>query len=137
LQTSFTLKIVYSLILAILVVMSLVFGIRAFWDGPEAGAKASFQTYVGDRADYHRDVFIATTAIGLAFVVVAVASHPRWEPLPLAFLLSGLGVMLYGLFVGLEDIGRNKEAFFAMAAASMTVVFGAGFWFLARPRPPD
>lgn len=142
-QTSFTFKIVYSLTVALLVVMSLIFGIRALWDGPDvarttaAGAKSTFETYESDRADHHRNVFIATTTLGVLLIAASIASYPRWEPLPLAFLLSGLGVMLYGLVDGQEDIGRNQEAYFVMAAASVTVVLGAGYWFLARPQQTE
>src|SRR3990172_9586603 len=56
-----------------------------------------FEEYVKEeRAPYHRNVFIATSILGVAAVAVGLALFRRVEALPLGLLFCRLAVVIFG-----------------------------------------
>ena len=124
-------KVVYSLVVAILLVLVVILGMRTFYEEPD---------HIGfmvdeERKDYFRNVFIIANAIG----VVAISAglflfFRRVEAMPLGLLLGGTGVVIYGWV----ELGRGPgesvgtAPLFAIAAVGLAIVLAAGYWFLGR-----
>ena len=130
-------KVAYSLVVAILIVLFVVLGTRTLYDEPEGGG-AVWEQYEQERADYHRNVFIAATVIGVAAVAAGLALFRRVEALPLGLLLGGFGVVIFAWAQAAGDFDEIGMApLFIVVAIGLVVVLAAGYWFLGLPRPAN
>jgi len=140
-QTVF--KVVYSLVVAILFVLFVILGVRTFYDEPDEPQYPQYQdqqqewrAYEDERADYHRNVFILASVLGVAAVAAGLYLFQRVEAMPLGLLLGGLGVVLFGWAQAGEDFGEIGMApVFAVVAAGLAVVLAVGYRFLGLKRP--
>ncbi len=181
-------KLAYSLVVAILLILFVILGIRTFYDEPEAPPfperpppieaieesifcepdgrcfkggrelteadeeklteeerlnlqeQRQFQEqrlkYEDDRVDYHRNVFILASVLGVAAVAGGLYLFRRVEAMPLGLLLGGLGVVIYGWVEAAEDFDEIGAApLFAVVAAGLGIVLAAGYRFLGLVRP--
>lgn len=137
-QTLF--KLAYSLTVSILLVLFVILGTRTFYDEPEspnAPGQSAYEQYEDERADYHRDVFIVASVLGVLAVSAGLYLFRRLEAIPLGLLLGGLGVVIFGWAQAGEDFGKIGMApLFAVVAVGLGIVLVAGYWFLGI-RPPD
>jgi hypothetical protein len=136
-QTVF--KVVYSLVVAILFVLFVILGVRTFYDEPDEpqdGWRGAQTAYEDDRADYHRNVFILASVLGVAAVAAGLYLFQRVEAMPLGLLLGGLGVVLFGWAQAGEDFGEIGMApVFAVVAAGLAAVLAVGYRYLGLKRP--
>ena len=191
-QTLF--KLTYSLVVAILFILLVILGIRAFYDEPEEPShpirplaidvevppapgtgeplycdldrcfkgdreltaedeaelteeerlhiqeERRFQEqrrdYEDERADFHRNVFILASVLGVAAIALGLYLFRRVEAIPLGLLLGGLGVVIFGWVQAAEDFGEIGEALlFAVVAVGLGIVLAAGYRFLGLVRP--
>jgi hypothetical protein len=135
-QTAF--KVGYSLAVAILMVLVVILGVRTFYDEPESPdfpSGRAWEEYEDDRADYHRNVFIVASVLGVAAVAGSLYLFRRVEGVPLGLVLGGLGIVIFGWAQAAEDFGEIGEApLFVTVAVGLAVVLAAGYWFLGlRP----
>lgn len=94
------------------------------------------RAYEDDRGDYHRNVFIVASVLGVAAVAVGLYLFRRVEAMPLGLLLGGIGVIIFGWVQAAEDFGEIGMApLFAVVAVGLAIVLAAGYWLLALPRP--
>ena len=173
-QTLF--KLAYSLVVAILFILFVILGIRAFYDEPEEPSfpdvrpppvpvalcvpgepcpespplteeqefesaqqefEKEWEAYEDERADYHRNVFILASVLGVGAVAGGLYLFRRVEAIPLGLLLGGLGVVIFGWVQAAEDFGEIGEALlFAVVAVGLAIVLAAGYRFLGL-RAPD
>ena len=99
--------------------------------------QAKRQAYEEERADYHRNVFILASVLGVAAIAAGAALFRRVEAIPLGLVLGGLGVVIFGWAQAAEDFGEIGMApLFAVVAVGLAVVLAAGYWFLGLARPP-
>jgi len=92
--------------------------------------------YEDDRVDYHRNVFILASVLGVAAIALGLYLFRRVEAMPLGLLLGGLGVVIFGWVQAAEDFGEIGEApLFAVVAVGLLVVLAAGHRFLGFARP--
>jgi hypothetical protein len=138
-QTAF--KLAYSLTVAILLVLFVILGTRTFYDEPESpgyGSEAAWEQYDDDRADYHRNVFILASGLGVVAVAAGLYLFRRVEAMPLGLVLGGLGVVIYGWVEAAEDFDEIGTApLFAVVAVGLAIVLAAGYRFLGLVRPAD
>ena len=190
-QTLF--KLTYSLVVAILFILLVILGIRAFYDEPEAPEfraslirvevppepgtgeplfcepdgrcfkgdreltaedeaelteeerlfiqeerrfQEQLREYEDERADYHRNVFILASVLGVAAIALGLYLFRRVEAIPLGLLMGGLGVVIFGWVQAAEDFGEIGEALlFAVVAVGLVIVLAAGYRFLGLVRP--
>ncbi len=195
-QTLF--KLTYSLVVAILFILLVILGIRAFYDEPEEPShpirtvpidaidvevppepgtgeplfcdrdgrcfkgdreltaedeaelteeerlfiqeerrfQEQLREYEDERADYHRNVFILASVLGVAAIALGLYLFRRVEAIPLGLLLGGLGVVIFGWIQAAEDFGEIGEALlFAVVAVGLGIVLAAGYRFLGLVRP--
>jgi hypothetical protein len=93
--------------------------------------QTSYQNYVGDRADYHRNVFILASILGVLAVAAAVYLFRRVDAMPLGLLLGGIGVIIFGWVQAAEDFDEIGMApLFAVVAIGLAAVLAAGYRFL-------
>ena len=187
-------KLAYSLVVAILLILFAILGIRTFYDEPEAppypGAspylvrpapieaveesiycepdgrcfqggrelteadeaelteeerlnlqeQRQFQEqrrkYEDDRVDYHRNVFILASVLGIAAIAGGLYLFRRVEAMPLGLLLGGLGVVIFGWVQAAEDFGEIGMApLFVVVAVGLVVVLAAGYRYLGLVHP--
>jgi len=95
------------------------------------------QEYLDDRADYHRNVFMLASVLGVAAMAVGAALFRQVEAIPLGLVLGGVGVVIFGWVQAAEDFGEIGEAvLFAVVAAGLGIVLAVGYRFLGLVRPP-
>ena len=138
-QTAF--KLAYSLTVAILLVLFVILGTRTFYDEPDFptdGSELTWERNEDERADYHRNVFMLASVLGVAAVAGGLAIFRRVEALPLGLVLGGLGVVIFGWAQAAEDFGEIGMApLFAVVAVGLAIVLAAGYRFLGLVRPAD
>jgi len=130
-------RVVYSLAIAILFIVAVIYGISTFYEEPERLGR-SWDIYRDDQAGYHKNVFILSVGLGAAAIALGVYMFRRIEAMPLGSLLGGVGVVLYGWAQAGEyfgDIGAGP--FFATAATALVVVLVVGYRFLGLRGPPS
>ena len=94
--------------------------------------------YEDDRVDYHRNVFIIASVLGVAAVSAGLYLFRRVEAMPLGLVLGGLGVVIYGWAQAAEDFGEIGMApLFAVVGVGLVIVLAAGYRFLGLARPAD
>src|SRR3990172_8161431 len=87
--------------------------------------------YEDERADYHRNVFIIASVLGVAAVSAGLYLFRRVEAMPLGLVLGGLGVVIFGWAQAAEDFGEIGMApLFAVVAVGLAIVLAAGYRFL-------
>ena len=87
--------------------------------------------YEDERVDYHRNVFILASVLGVAAIALGLYLFRRVEAMPLGLLLGGLGVVIFGWVQAAEDFGEIGEApLFAVVAVGLGVVLAVGYRFL-------
>ncbi len=92
--------------------------------------------YEDERVDYHRNVFILASVLGVAAIALGLYLFRRVEAMPLGLLLGGLGVVIFGWVQAAEDFGEIGEApLFAVVAVGLVVVLAVGHRFLGLARP--
>ncbi len=92
--------------------------------------------YEDERVDYHRNVFIVASVLGVAAIALGLYLFRRVEAMPLGLLLGGLGVVIFGWVQAAEDFGEIGEALlFAVVAVGLGIVLAAGYRFLGLIRP--
>lgn len=95
-----------------------------------------WRAYEDERADYHRNVFILASVLGVAAVAAGLYLFQRVEAMPLGLLLGGLGVVLFGWAQAGEDFGEIGMApVFAVVTVGLAVVLAVGYRFLGLKRP--
>ena len=132
-QTLF--KLAYSLTVAILLVLFVILGTRTFYDEPADpkfdSSPQAWQEHDEDLVDYHRNVFIVASVLGVAAVAAGLYLFRRVEAMPLGLVLGGLGVVIYGWAQAAEDFGEIGMApLFAVVAVGLAIVLVAGYRFL-------
>jgi hypothetical protein len=132
-------KLGYSLVVAIMFILLVILGTRTFYDepnSPEGRGAQAWREYEDDRADYHRNVFILASAVGVGAVAGGLYLFRRVEAMPLGLLLGGLGVVIFGWVQAAEDFGEIGEApLFAVVAVGLVAVLAVGHRFLGLARP--
>jgi hypothetical protein len=121
-------RIAYSLAVAILFILFVVFGTRTFFDEGESG-------FSGDpeNEDYFRNVFITSSILAVAAIAAGVALFKRVEALPLGLVLGGIGAALYGWVEwsrGPDEAGTT--VIFIVVAVGLATALGGGYYFLGR-----
>ena len=92
--------------------------------------------YEDERADYHRNVFILASVLGVAAVAAGLYLFRRVEAMPLGLVLGGLGVVIFGWAQAAEDFGEIGMApLFAVVGVGLAIVLAAGYRFLGLVRP--
>ncbi len=92
--------------------------------------------YEDDRVDYHRNVFIIATILGVAAIGAGLYLFRRVEAMPLGLLLGGLGVVIFAWAQAAGDFDEIGMApLFAVVGVGLAVVLAAGYWLLGLPRP--
>ena len=87
--------------------------------------------YEDDRVDYHRNVFIIATILGVAAVAAGLYLFRRVEAMPLGLLLGGLGVVIFAWVQAADDFDEIGMApLFAVVGVGLAVVLAAGYWLL-------
>ncbi len=95
-----------------------------------------WRNYEDERADYHRNVFILASVLGVAAIALGLYLFRRVEAMPLGLLLGGVGVVIFGWVQAAEDFGEIGEApLFAVVAVGLVVVLAVGHRFLGLARP--
>ena len=138
-QTLF--KLSYSLVVAIMFILLVILGTRTFYDEPNSpgsGRVQSREAYEDDRADYHRNVFILASVLGVGAVAGGLYLFRRVEAMPLGLLLGGLGVVIFGWAQAAEEFGEIGVApVFVVVAIGLGIVLAAGYRFLGLREPGD
>jgi len=119
-----------------------ILGTRTFYDEPESppfGGPGAWEEYEDDLVDYHRNVFIVASVLGVAAVAVGLYLYQRVEAMPLGLVLGGLGVVIFGWVQAAEDFGEIGMApLFAVVGVGLAIVLAAGYWLLGtRPAGED
>ena len=137
-------RVVYSLAVAIVFVLFVVFGMRTFYGEPERpvyptpGRTVSYDAWERDRADHRRNVFIVSTVIGVAAIAAGLFLYRRVEAIPLGFLVGGLGIVVYGWAQAVDDLGEiGPGPLFATTGAAFLVLLVTGYSFLGLRAPPS
>jgi hypothetical protein len=128
-------KLGYSLVVAILLVLFVILGTRTLYDEPSSDYGGSYEQYEGDRADYHRNVFIVASGLAVFAVAGGLYMYRRVEAIPLGLMLGGLGVVIFGWVQAAEDFDRIGMApLFIVVAIGLALVLAAGYWLLGEER---
>ena len=92
--------------------------------------------YQDDRVDYHRNVFVIASVLGVVAIAAGLYLFRRVEAMPLGLLLGGLGVVIFGWAQAAEDFGEIGMApLFAVVGVGLAIVLAAGYRFLGLVRP--
>ena len=99
----------------------------------------AYREYEDDRVDYHRNVFIIASVLGVAAVAAGLYLFRRVEAMPLGLVLGGLGVVIFGWVQAAGDFGEIGMApLFAVVGVGLAIVLAAGYWLLGtRPAGED
>ena len=131
-------KMAYSLAVAILLILFVILGTRTFYEEPSGATfynPAGAQQYQDERVDYHRNVFILASALGVAAMAAGVYLFRRVEAIPLGLVLGGIGVVIFGWVQTSGDAGEvSTVPLFAVVTVGLGVVLAAGYWFLGPHR---
>jgi hypothetical protein len=123
-------RFAYSLAVAMLFILFVVFGTRTFFDEPTDGFGPAFED---ERQDYFRNVLITAGVLGVAAIAAGAALFRRVDALPLGLVLGGIGALLYGW----EEWSRGPEetgsgVMFMVVSVGLVLVLAGGYWFLGR-----
>ena len=92
--------------------------------------------YQDDRVDYHRNVFVIASVLGVVAIAAGLYLFRRVEAMPLGLLLGGLGVVIFGWAQAADDFGEIGMApLFAVVGVGLAIVLAAGYRFLGLVRP--
>ena len=135
-------KMAYSLVVAIMLVLFVILGTRTFYDEPADpqfdSSPLAWQEHDEDLVDYHRNVFIVASVLGVAAVAGGLVIFRRVEAMPLGLVLGGLGVVIFGWAQAAEDFGEIGMApLFAVVGVGLAIVLAAGYRFLGLSRQGD
>lgn len=141
-------KLFYAAALTTVIILLVSFGVQTFYDGPDGPTfpgqfgrpptqeeQSQFEeerlAYESERADYHRNVFIVAGALGLACVVAGVIMNSRLDAIRLGFVAGGVGLIIYGIVQGAEDLGEIGAApIFVITFIGMAILLAAGYFWL-------
>jgi len=136
-------KLAYSLAVAILLVLFVVLGTRTFYESPRypeqpAGySPGVYEAYEEERADYHRNVFIMASVLGVVAAAAGLYLYRRVEAMPLGLVLGSIGIVIFGWAQAAEDFDRIGMApLFVVVGIALGVVLAAGYWFLGPRGAP-
>jgi len=135
-------KMAYSLVVAIMLVLFVILGTRTFYDEPADpqfdSSPLAWQEHDEDLVDYHRNVFIVASVLGVAAVAAGLYLFRRVEAMPLGLVLGGLGIVIFGWVQAAGDFGEIGMApLFAVVAVGLAIVLAAGYRFLGLSRQGD
>jgi len=121
-------RLVYSLAVAILFILFVIFGTRMLFEEPE-----EFQfPDEADREEYFRNVFVSSGILGVAAIAAGVVLYKRIDALPLGMLLGGIGAILYGWVEwsrGPDEAGNSVV--FIVVTVGLALVLAGGYYFLS------
>ncbi len=87
--------------------------------------------YEDERPDYHRNVFIIATVLGVLAVSAGLYLFRRVEAVPFGLLMGGIGVITYGWAQAAGDFDQIGEApLFVMVTIGLVAILAAGHFFL-------
>jgi hypothetical protein len=134
-------KLAYGVAIAVLMVLTVVFAIRAayeppdqprYGDPPRAYAAPTPQ-YEEDRQDYHRNVFLIAGLVGLGSMAAGVALAKRLDALRLGLILGGVATFIYSFSQAGEDIDDiGTTAILPVAAVGLVALLLLGYRRLAE-----
>lgn len=109
-------KVIYAVAIAAFIIMSLVFGVSAFYEEPDyPSGYGDWEAHEEEVRDHQRTIFFMCYPVGLALFVLGLLLRRRVEPLSPGLLLGGFGVMVFALAQGeLSDLMRFVGAFVAL-----------------------
>jgi hypothetical protein len=122
-------RFAYSLAVAILFILFVIFGTRLLFDEPE-GFGGAFED---ERKDHFRNVFVMSGVLGVAAIAAGAALFRRVEAMPLGLVLGGIGALIFGWVEwsrGPEEGGTGLV--FVVVTIGLVAVLGGGYWFLGR-----
>jgi hypothetical protein len=134
-------KLAYGAAIAVLMVLTVVFAIRAayeppgeptYGDPPKPYTTITAQ-YEEDRQDYRRNVFLIAGLIGLGSMAAGVALAKRLDALRLGLILGGVATFIYSFSQAgedIDDIGAN--AILPVAAVGLVALLFLGYRRLAE-----
>ena len=136
-------KLAYSVAVAILLVLFVVVGTRTVYEAPELPEQPSgyspgaYEAYEEERADYHRNVFIMASVLGVVAAAAGLYLYRRAEAMPLGLVLGSIGIVIFGWVEAAEDFDRIGMApLFIVVAIGLGAVLAAGYWFLGSRGTP-
>lgn len=99
--------------------------------------EARRQPYLDERADYHRNVFLIVGLLGIASVVGGVALHSRMDALRLGLVGGGLGLIIYGVAQGGEDLDdMGAASIFILAIIGIAALLASGYLWMGGKAAP-
>jgi len=155
-------KLAYGVAIAVLMVLTVVFAIRAAYEppddpsypapprivyppGPVADEKTTgfeeeqrqyqekWRQYQEDRQDYHRNVFLIAGLVGLGSMAAGVALAKRLDALRLGLILGGVATFIYSFSQAGEDIDDiGTTAILPVAAVGLVALLLLGYRRLAE-----
>jgi len=133
-------KLAYSLAVAILLILFVILGTRTFYEEPNGATfynPAGAQQYQDKRVDYHRNVFILASALGVVAAAAGLYLYRRVEAMPLGLVLGSIGIVIFGWAQAAEDFdGIGMAPLFVVVGIALGVVPVAGYWFLGPRGAP-
>lgn len=134
-------KLAYGVAIAVLMVLTVVFAIRAAYEPPDqpryGDPPRAYTTttpqYEEDRRDYHRNVFLIAGLIGLGSMAAGVALAKRLDALRLGLILGGVATFIYSFSQAGEDIDDiGTTAILPVAAVGLVALLLLGYRRLAE-----
>lgn len=134
-------KLAYGVAIAVLMVLTVVFAIRAAYeppDQPRYGDPSRVYTaptpqYQEDRQDYRRNVFLIAGLVGLGSMAAGVALAKRLDALRLGLILGGVATFIYSFSQAGEDIDDiGTTAILPVAAVGLVALLLLGYRRLAE-----
>ncbi len=134
-------KLAYGAAIAVLMVLTVVFAIRAAYEPPEEprygdparAYKTAPAQYEEDRQDYRRNVFLIAGLVGLGSMAAGVALAKRLDALRLGLILGGVATFIYSFSQAGEDIDDiGTTAILPVAAVGLVALLLLGYRRLAE-----
>lgn len=154
------LKLFYASAIATLLVLIVAFGIRTFYEPPQAPEypaqgfrpfpapgepipappdeaqqakyNEEYKRYEEQRSEYKRTVFVVAALLGIGAIAGAVGVlSPRLDAIRLGLVLGGLLTILYAVIQAGDDLADNPVVIFIVAALGLGLVMTAGYRWLA------
>jgi hypothetical protein len=95
------------------------------------------RVYEEDLEDYHRNVFLAASVIGVLAVAGGIVLSSRIDAIRLGLVAGGLGTLLYGVIQAGSDLSEiGSEVMFGVALVGFVLVLAAGYRWLAATNEP-
>ncbi len=151
-------KLFYAGALTALLILSVAFGVRTFYSGPQEPEypqvpvarpldpgdpalqeaeeeqqryQEEYERFLDARAKYRRNVFFVATVLALISVAVGVSLSERLDALRLGLVAGGLGMLLYAVIQAGGDLDEVGSAMlFVVAVLGLALVIGAGYRWL-------